>query len=204
MDIIGTPRQTVFDVGSTCMYLHALQNPLSRFIRAHFTCTKSKELNAIPMNDFLQRSVLELPQNQHLTDKDRPVKYIDPNEAICVDSNCEILVGKYIPVYQDGLHYSWAGSVKIVSYILSQIGVKQGKVRTNFEDEVVGQTPQGKDVDEEEGYADGPLLNSSQAPAGSAAEPAAGTEAEPAAAAATRATTTPEAAPRQSQKLPLK
>ena len=203
--IIGTPRQTVFDVGSTCMYLHALQNPLSRFIRAHFTCTKSKELNAIPMNDFLQRSVLELPQNQHLTDKDRPVKYIDPNEAICVDSNCEILVGKYIPVYQDGLHYSWAGSVKIVSYILSQIGVKQGKVRTNFEDEVVGQTPEGESVDKDEGYADGPLLNSSQAPAtapapapaAQAAGTAAGTEADPAAAAAdATATTTPEAAPK--------
>lgn len=203
--IIGTPRQTVFDVGSTCMYLHALQNPLSRFIRAHFTCTKSKDLNAIPMNDFLQRAVLELPQNQHLTDKERPVKYIDPNEAICVDSNCEILVGKYIPVYQDGLHYSWAGSVKVVSYILSQIGVKQGKVRTDFEDEVVGKTPQGEDVDEEEGYADGPLLNSTPAQAtatapaaqaaGLEAAPAASSEAEPAAAAAS-ATTTPEAAPK--------
>ena len=137
--IIGTPRQTVFDVGSTCMYLHALENPLSKFIRAHFTCTKNKNLNDIPFNDFLQREVAQLPENKNLSARNRPVKYIDPNDAICIDGNCEILVGKFIPVYQDGLHYSWAGSVKVVSYILSQIGVRQGKVRTEFEDEVVSQ-----------------------------------------------------------------
>ena len=44
--------------------------------------------------------------------------------------------------FQDGLHYSWGGSIKVVSYILSQIGVEQGRVRTEFEDE--GISPQDK------------------------------------------------------------
>ena len=135
--IVGTPRQTVFDVGSTCMYLHALDNPLSKFVRAHFTCVKSKHLNDIPFNDILHKIVSDLPENKDLPEYKHPVRYLDPNDAICIDGKCEILVGKFIPVYQDGLHYSWAGSVKVVSYILSQIGVHQGKVRTEFEDEIV-------------------------------------------------------------------
>lgn len=149
--VLGTPRQTVFDVGSTCMFLHALENPLSQFLRSHFTCIKNKELNEIPFNDILYKAISELPQNKGLDEKDWPVKYIDPNDAICVDGNCEILVGKFIPVYQDGLHYSWAGSIKVVSYILSQIGVDQGRVRTEFEDENI---PSPEAGEAPEGYAD--------------------------------------------------
>ncbi|MDT3663878.1 MAG: hypothetical protein ROM54_10275, partial [Anaerobiospirillum sp.] len=78
-----------------------------------------------------------LPQNQGLEEYQAPVRYLDPNDAICIEGNCELLVGQYIPVFQDGLHYSWAGSIKVVSYLLSQIGVEQGRVRTDFEDEMV-------------------------------------------------------------------
>lgn len=145
--VIGTPRQTVFDIGSTCMYLHALDNPLSQLLGKYFTCKRTMELRDIELNQVIERVVEELPEpNPHewLDGRSRvaDVKYIDPNEAICVNGHCEILVGAYVPVFQDGLHYSWGGSVKVVSYILSQIGVEQGRVRTEFEDE--GISPQDK------------------------------------------------------------
>lgn len=150
--VIGTPRQTVFDVGSTCMFLHALDNPLSKFIRSTFTCTKNKNLADIPINEELVKTIENMPQNAAKTpDIEMPFNYIDPNDAICIDGKCEILVGKFIPVYQDGLHYSWAGSVKVVSYILSRIGVEQGRIRTEFEDEQVIEPTKGE---QPEGYAD--------------------------------------------------
>lgn len=135
--VLGTPRQTVYDIGSTCMYLKALDNPLSRFLGSHITCIKSKQLNAVPLNDFILNTVEKLPQNEGTDERTAKIRYIDPNDAICIDGECEILVGRFIPVYQDGLHYSWAGSVKVVSFILSQIGVEQGRIRLEFEDEVL-------------------------------------------------------------------
>ena len=151
--VVATPRQTVFDIGSTCMYLHALENPLAKFIRGHFTCIKNKRLDDIPFNERLEDMIERLPQNRNKSEYDKPITYIDPNEAYCIDGRCEVLVGKFIPVYQDGLHFSWAGSIKVVSYVLSRIGVEQGRVRTEFEDEVVDNKKQG-DSTTEEGYAD--------------------------------------------------
>lgn len=123
--ILGTPMQTVYDIGSTCMYLHALDNPFSRFMRVHFTCIERKNLQSIPFNSFLKDYLLKIHN----------LIYIDPNSALCFNNQCDVLVDSFIPVYQDGLHYSWAGSVKVVSYILTLIGVDQGKVRTDFSKE---------------------------------------------------------------------
>ena len=166
--VIGTPRQTVFDVGSTCMFLHALDNPLSKFIRSTFTCTKNKDLADIPINQDIVSTIDNLPQNAYKTELNKAVNYIDPNEAICIDGKCEILVGKFIPVYQDGLHYSWAGSVKVVSYILSRIGVDQGRVRTEFEDEKLI-TPEADEP--VEGYADDTTANTAAPDSQAAAAP---------------------------------
>ena len=166
--VIGTPRQTVFDVGSTCMFLHALDNPLSKFIRSTFTCTKNKDLADIPINQDIVSTIDNLPQNAYKTELNKAVNYIDPNEAICIDGKCEILVGKFIPVYQDGLHYSWAGSVKVVSYILSRIGVDQGRVRTEFEDEKLI-TPEADEP--VEGYADDTTANTAATDSQTAAAP---------------------------------
>lgn len=135
--VVATPRQSVYDVGSTCMYLQALDNPVSRLMARYITCKGAKNLAPIPLNHVLEQTVAALPQNQGVSEYDAPVRYLDPNDAICIDGRCELLVGQYIPVFQDGLHYSWAGSIKVVSYLLAQIGVEQGRVRTEFEDEQV-------------------------------------------------------------------
>ena len=135
--VVATPRQSVYDVGSTCMYLQALDNPVSRLMAKYITCKESKNLAPIPLNQLLDTTIAQLPQNQGFDEYEAPVRYLDPNDAICIDGNCELLVGQYIPVFQDGLHYSWAGSIKVVSYLLSQIGVEQGRVRTEFEDEQI-------------------------------------------------------------------
>lgn len=135
--VVATPRQSVYDVGSTCMYLQALDNPVSRLMAKYITCKESKNLAPVPLNQLIDTTIAQLPQNQGLDEYQAPVRYLDPNDAICVDGHCELLVGQYIPVFQDGLHYSWAGSIKVVSYLLSQIGVEQGRVRTEFEDELV-------------------------------------------------------------------
>lgn len=60
--------------------------------------------------------------------------FVDPNEAICVEQSCDLLIDNVLPVYQDGLHYSWAGSVKVLSYLLVKMGLPQGKLRLRFED----------------------------------------------------------------------
>lgn len=135
--VVATPRQSVYDVGSTCMFLQALDNPVSRIMAKYITCKGTKDLAPIPLNAVLAETIAQLPQNQGKAEADAPVRYLDPNEAICTDGKCELLVGQYIPVFQDGLHYSWAGSIKVVSYLLAQIGVEQGKVRTEFEDELM-------------------------------------------------------------------
>ena len=134
--VVATPRQSVYDIGSTCMYLQALDNPISRLMARYITCQPSKDLAPIPLNELLAETIAALPQNQGSSEYDAPVRYLDPNDAICIDGNCELLVGQAIPVFQDGLHYSWAGSIKVVSYLLSQIGVEQGRVRAQFEDEL--------------------------------------------------------------------
>lgn len=126
--IIGTPSQTVFDIGSTCMFLHELDNPLSKFMRNHFSCVESKDLIENPINDKIKAEVSKF-KNFH---------YIDPNDALCKNGKCKILVDRYIPVFQDGLHYSWAGSIKVVSHILETMGLSRAKKeRTDFEDNKV-------------------------------------------------------------------
>lgn len=141
--VLATPRQTVYDIGSTCMYLQALDNPLTRLLSKYFTCRKSMDLPEVPFNKQLEQMIAAMPQPIGagvVANGTRPadhavMSYLDPNDAICTDGKCEVLVGKYIPVFQDGLHYSWAGSIKVVSYLLFSIGVEQGRVRTEFEDE---------------------------------------------------------------------
>lgn len=141
--VLATPRQTVYDIGSTCMYLQALDNPLTRLLSKYFTCRKSMDLPEVPFNQQLEQMIAAMPQPigaGFVVNGTRPadhavMSYLDPNDAICTDGKCEVLVGKYIPVFQDGLHYSWAGSIKVVSYLLFSIGVEQGRVRTEFEDE---------------------------------------------------------------------
>lgn len=121
--ILGTPKQTVYDIGSTCMHLQAMNNPLSILLRQSVTCVKAHKLRDVPFNSWLEQTV---SRYSHFT-------YLDPNAALCHAGECEVMVNKDIPVYQDGLHYSWAGSIKVVSYILSRMGVDQGQVRTSFD-----------------------------------------------------------------------
>lgn len=130
--ILGTPRQSVYDIGSTCMYLHAMDQPVSKFLRQNVTCVTSHKLRDVPFNAWLEQEVSRYP---HFT-------YLDPNDALCVDGECEMMVDKVIPVYQDGLHYSWAGSIKVVSYFLFRMGVEQGQVRVEFEDAFSVDDPQ--------------------------------------------------------------
>lgn len=122
--ILGTPLQPVYDMGSTCMYLHALNNPLSRWLRQNVTCRPHYALRDIAFNAWLEREVQQYPN----------FTYLDPNEALCSGNDCELLVDGVLPVYQDGLHYSWAGSVKVVSYLLFRMGLPQGRLRLRFED----------------------------------------------------------------------
>lgn len=208
--VLGTPRQTVFDIGSTCAYQQALDMPLNRILSKYVTCRRFMNLKEPPFNQQLIRLLKELLQSELATNKGgastvltasmpittneevkaivanrvtdtaiaaittntpataaahntittdieasassvvvselaqsvsqtnlATVHYLDPSDAICSDDLCEVLVGAYVPVFQDGLHYSWGGSVKVMSYILSQIGVPQGRVRLLFEDEIV-------------------------------------------------------------------
>lgn len=123
--ILGTPRQSVYDLGTACTYLHLLDSAPSLALANNFTCKLSAPLHDIELNALLEKVVV-----------DNSAKYLDPNAAICTDGVCELITGRYIPVFQDGLHYSWGGSIKVNSYILSRIGVAQGKVRTDFEDEI--------------------------------------------------------------------
>lgn len=122
--VLGTPLQPVYDIGSTCMYLQALDNPLSRWLRQNVTCVSHHTLRDIAFNDWLEREIKKYPN----------FTYLNPNEALCVGTDCELLVDGVLPVYQDGLHYSWAGSVKVVSYLLFRMGLPQGRMRLRFED----------------------------------------------------------------------
>lgn len=254
--VLGTPRQTVFDIGSTCAYQQAIDTPLNRMLSKYVTCRRFMELQEPPFNQQLMHLLEALPRptasaegpalpiepatlsiaaapvvqavpaapvapetampvatslmaardptaliapmapRAHTatnrednaivntsaivnsgdtavadevviagkgeiatslmgtTEPALPplpispapsasheslatVHYLDPSDAICSGDLCEVLVGAYVPVFQDGLHYSWGGSVKVMSYILSQIGVPQGRIRLLFEDEIV-------------------------------------------------------------------
>ena len=133
--ILATPLQTIFDIGNTCMNLKALENPLARFVLMNSNCGKSMRLDSIPLNERLKDIINKLPQNTNKNEAEKAVTFIDPSEAYCIDGNCEVLVGNSIRVFSDGRHFSWAGSVKVTSYILNIIGVEQGRVRTSFEDD---------------------------------------------------------------------
>lgn len=122
--VLGTPLQPVYDIGSTCMYLHLLNNPVSEVLRQHVTCVSRHKLRLIPFNQSLQSMVQQFPN----------FEYLDPNAALCVEQECDLLIDGILPIYQDGLHYSWAGSVKVMSYLLLKMGLPQGRLRLRFED----------------------------------------------------------------------
>ena len=133
--IVAVPRYTESDIGSSCMYLKYLDNPFAKFVRSKIDCSNYQRLADFPVNEGLKSIIESLPENQNKSDENKAITYIDPNEAVCIDGKCEVLIGNSVRVFSDDNHFSWAGSIKVMSYILNRIGVGQGRVRTSFDDD---------------------------------------------------------------------
>ncbi len=112
--LITNPYQTFFDIGATCMYLHRMDNIFTNILKKSIPCNVRKDLHSpkiIKLNSYIKETAKAY----------KNIKVINPNDAICDDTNCQIMTDDFVPIYQDGLHYSIAGSKKVVSYILKEM-----------------------------------------------------------------------------------
>lgn len=110
--VILNPAQPIFDIGSTCMFIQRMDNALSSLLKNTLTCSRTRHLKTPLINAHLKAEI----------GKYKNVHIIDPNEAICdSEGNCQILTNDYIPVFQDGLHYSITGSAPVVDLILKTV-----------------------------------------------------------------------------------
>lgn len=111
--VVLNPYQIRFDIGTSCMYMNHMTNPVAGVFAKYITCAPTHPVNSLPVNDFIREEVEKYP-NLHI---------IDPNPAVCDGLVCRSMLDNGLPVFQDGLHYSIAGSHDVVQLILEKIGL---------------------------------------------------------------------------------
>ncbi|HBP8874263.1 TPA: acyltransferase [Escherichia coli] len=98
--IIGKPQGTSVD-GFSCLAGSSL--PGYKLVS---NCQETQPRSLVPVNEALKLGLSGYPN----------VKFVDANDALCKDGNCEIITHSE-PVYTDGAHLSIFGAAKVISHL---------------------------------------------------------------------------------------
>lgn len=111
--IVLSHYQSRYNLGTACLTLRRLDNPLAQALSHSGVCAGERELPDQPLNAFLRREAARLSN----------VTAVDPNALLCTRQRCRVMLDDSgLPVYSDGLHYSVAGAGAALQGMLPAMG----------------------------------------------------------------------------------
>ncbi len=117
--------------------LKLLDNIVSNAIARRIIGNSSANIDSHEVNRTLIATIEDIQKRGLIKDAQGKgsMHYIDPSPAYCHGSQgneCELLVDGVYPRFDPTGHFTWAGSIAPNSLILKEIGLPQGRVRTDF------------------------------------------------------------------------
>lgn len=84
------------------------------------------------INSVLKLAVEQINQLKNEGQKVASVVFVDP-DVYCNDLECQLFLSSGESIYSDTNHYTWAGSIKAATNLLSHMGLDVGVERSDFE-----------------------------------------------------------------------
>ena len=135
--IILLPRNIDQPYGASFFNLKALNNVVSNAIASRQRSRYKATITSHEVNRTLIATIDDIQQRGLIKDEHGKgsMHYIDPSPAYChgpQGNECELLVDGIYPRFDPTGHFTWAGSIAPNSLILKEIGLPQGRLRTEF------------------------------------------------------------------------